>query len=54
VVLVVAAEAAADLGEVGDELDPLDPFDLLEPSSISLRSPRGAPCPYDSCSPFMS
>jgi len=43
VVLVVAAEAPADVGEVGDELDPADPLDLLEAQLDLDRSPA-VPC----------
>ena len=31
VILVVAAEAASDVGEIGNKLDALDPLQLFEP-----------------------
>src|SRR5258708_5131763 len=40
VVLVVSAEAAADVGEVGDELDLLDPFDLFEAEFDLVAQPQ--------------
>jgi hypothetical protein len=53
-VLVIPAEAAADVGEVGNELDSAQQLDLLEAESVSLLSRTGAPGPKLSGSPFMS
>jgi hypothetical protein len=39
VILVVAAEPAADLGEVGDELDTADPFYEFE-AELDLTTQR--------------
>ena len=54
VILVVPAEAAADVGEVCDELQALDPLHLLEPELRLVAQPEGRAVVGWQSLPFMS